>query len=1175
MAAAIRALYVDDEPGLLEIGKLFLEMGGAFVVDTLTSARVALEQLETEQYDAIISDYQMPEMDGIQFLVEVRRRFGQIPFILFTGRGREEVVIQAINSGGDFYIQKGGEPRAQFAELAHKIRQATSRKKAVDSLRRSEDEYRYLIKHSDESIVVVQDEMLRLVNQRTVERTGYSEQELLSMPFPALIHPEDRTLVVERYQMRMKGEETPSQYTFRLTGKDGSTIWVEISAVPIAWEGRPATINFLIDITGRKLAVEALKESEEKYRVIFNNEIYAISIFDPESLKLLDVNDAYAEMYGYTRKELVSGMTVRDIAADHDAFFPATEEVINRGTIFIPLRYHRKKDGTIFPVEIAGGPHLWNGKKVIFSLIHDITARKQAEEELRLTQSRLDSAMEAGKIAWWEMNCVTGDVIFNERKARMLGYPAEQFSHYTDFTRLIHPDDYESVMQAMRDHLSGIKKQYDVDYRIRSWNGAYLWTRDIGGISEYAPDGKPLKVTGVLIDITRSRLAEEALRMSEARLHTLVQTIPDLIWLKDKDGIYLSCNPMFERFFGAREAEIVGKTDYDFVDSKLADSFREHDQKAMAAGRSTRNEEWITFADNGHRALVETSKTPMYDSQGALIGVLGIGHDISKRKRAESYRQLSADILGILNEPGELSEVVRRVLDIIKLATNADAIGIRLKAAADFPYFVQNGFSRDFLLKENTLAARDRNGEICRDSEGNVSLQCMCGLVISGKKDPKNQLFTPGGSFWTNNSFPILNLPETDDPRLHPRNTCMYEGYASLALIPIRKGQLQIIGILQINAFRKDCFTLDIIQSLEQIAGHIGEALMRRQAEEALRTSEVLLQTLVNTIPDMIWLKDTEGVYLSCNPKFGRFFGSNEADIVGKTDYDFVGRKLADSCREHDQKAMVAGRSTSNEDWITSANDGHCALMETIKTPMYNAQGMVIGVLSIGRDISERKQAEDAIALANKKLNLMNNITRHDILNTITGLIGCVDMANATGSGEERRQLLVNIKNLTKTIQGQITFTKEYQAVGVNLPVWQNLGDVLQRVLVNFEKSGLQFVIDLENVEIYADPLLEKVFYNLVDNAIRYGEELTTIKFYQIHSDDGLSLICEDDGVGIPDDLKNCIFERSVGKNTGMGLFLSGEILGITKIDLRENGIPGKGARFEIVIPCGIFRFIS
>ncbi|MEI7648114.1 MAG: hybrid sensor histidine kinase/response regulator [Methanomicrobiales archaeon] len=138
MATAIRVIYVDDEPGLLEIGKLFLEIDGTFIVDTLTSASETLTRLNTQRYDAILSDYQMPEMDGITFLKQIRASGNKTPFIIFTGRGREDVVIEALNNGADFYIQKGGEPKSQFAELSNKIRYAVSRKHSEEALGESE-----------------------------------------------------------------------------------------------------------------------------------------------------------------------------------------------------------------------------------------------------------------------------------------------------------------------------------------------------------------------------------------------------------------------------------------------------------------------------------------------------------------------------------------------------------------------------------------------------------------------------------------------------------------------------------------------------------------------------------------------------------------------------------------------------------------------------------------------------------------------------------------------------------------------------------------------------------------------------------------------------------------------------------------------------------------------------
>ncbi len=234
----------------------------------------------------------------------------------------------------------------------------------------------------------------------------------------------------------------------------------------------------------------------------------------------------------------------------------------------------------------------------------------------------------------------------------------------------------------------------------------------------------------------------------------------------------------------------------------------------------------------------------------------GIILDITERKRAETYRELSREILQILNEPGDLQETIQQVLAALKRRTGVDAVGLRLQEGDDFPYFVQDGFSKDFLLTENTLVERDKDGGVCRDKDGNVRLECTCGLVISGRTDPSNPLFTKGGSCWMNDSSPLLELPIDQDLRLHPRNNCVHQGYASVALIPIglqdqmysrgtcvRHGfssvaqvpvrtSDRIVGLIQLNDKRKGCFTLETIEILEGIASHIGSALMRKQAEE-------------------------------------------------------------------------------------------------------------------------------------------------------------------------------------------------------------------------------------------------------------------------------------------------------------------------------------------------------
>ncbi len=188
----IRVLYVDDQPDLLYICKTFLEMKGALVVDTAGSASDALDILTEQPYDVIISDYQMPGMDGISLLVEVRKRFGGIPFIIFTGKGREEIVIEAINNGADFYLQKGGDPVSQFADLENKVRQAFRRARAEHALRQSQ-------KTLEDIIDFLPDPTFAIDHEGRVISWNRAIQSLFGIPAKSVIGRDHRSLTIPFY----------------------------------------------------------------------------------------------------------------------------------------------------------------------------------------------------------------------------------------------------------------------------------------------------------------------------------------------------------------------------------------------------------------------------------------------------------------------------------------------------------------------------------------------------------------------------------------------------------------------------------------------------------------------------------------------------------------------------------------------------------------------------------------------------------------------------------------------------------------------------------------------------------------------------------------------------------------------------------------------------------------
>ena len=375
------------------------------------------------------------------------------------------------------------------------------------------------------------------------------------------------------------------------------------------------------------------------------------------------------------------------------------------------------------------------------------------------------------------------------------------------------------------------------------------------------------------------------------------------------------------------------------------------------------------------------------------------------------------------------------------------------------------------------------------------------------------------------------------------------------------------------RTIRTILFTSPIIRDgrLEGFRGSGIDVTERLNLENALARSEEQYRALAENIADVIFSLDNSGTFTYISPLVDRY-GYSPDEIIGKSFTLFIHPDDRQRIAANYQRELAEGESYPSTFRILD-KQGRIFWIEENSTMKTDQSGNPAGLYGILRDVTERKRAEDAIELANKKMNLMNNITRHDILNTITGLFGFVDMANVAKTPEERAALLVQIKNLARIIQRQITFTREYQEVGVHLPLWQDVNELIDRVLQSFEKTGVTITVDLPDTEIYADPMLEKVIYNLVDNATRYGDKITRIDFFSQNSDNGFVLICEDDGVGIPYAQKKDIFERGIGKNTGMGLFLTREILAITGISIRENGIPGQGARFEILIPPGTFRF--
>lgn len=359
----------------------------------------------------------------------------------------------------------------------------------------------------------------------------------------------------------------------------------------------------------------------------------------------------------------------------------------------------------------------------------------------------------------------------------------------------------------------------------------------------------------------------------------------------------------------------------------------------------------------------------------------------------------------------------------------------------------------------------------------------------------------------------------------------------------------------------------------------------RKKAEAELALSRGRLNLAIEGAGMCVWDWDLEkdemvfeGKYeemfdlLSRNNSYGAIWREILQEEFYKTMMNFYSdpensSSKSDPRSEQFESEYKFKTTTGSYKWITVLG----------KVVEWDPDGNPVRIAGIMQDVSDKRRSQNALYEANKKLNLLSSITRHDILNQIAGVRGFTDILSKRLPEEnsELRHYLDRIKKATSNIQEQITFTRDYQNIGVETPVWQNLEKVIESSRSKAQLRDIAFFNECRDLEVYADPMIEKIFFNLLDNAIRHGENVTEIDVRCKKNSDFLVITVRDNGTGVPKELKKKIFDHGYGSNTGLGLFLVREILGITGMEINEVGKPGSGAVFEIKIPADHFREIG
>jgi PAS domain S-box-containing protein len=399
--SVIRVLHVDDDVGFLEVSKLILATENNFEVDYATSVDEALRKIETHPYDAVVCDFEMPLKNGLDFLKELREKNNQIPFILFLGRGREDIAVAALNLGADSYLNKTGSPEAVFCELAHAINNTVEQKRSAQLLVASESKYRMLVEKSLQGIMIVQDAPLRVifVNESMGKMMGYSCEELTSIPSSevgTLIYQADRSIFFDRFRNLLGGKKADKTFEFRGMRKDGSIVWIEALATPIKYNGQPAMQAMLLDITERKKAEEVLRKSEEKHRELAN--FLPEIVFETDlSGKITFFNQRVLEITGFTQEEFENGMNLLSfvVPEEREKAKVYMEKSIAGQNCGANEYTFLRKNGSTF-VAFFRTALLISETKVrgLRGIIVDITERKQMENKLEQYSKHLEELIE-------------------------------------------------------------------------------------------------------------------------------------------------------------------------------------------------------------------------------------------------------------------------------------------------------------------------------------------------------------------------------------------------------------------------------------------------------------------------------------------------------------------------------------------------------------------------------------------------------------------------------------------------------------------------------------------------------------------------------------------------------------------------------------------------------------
>jgi|GEM_PF-3968279 len=673
--------------------------------------------------------------------------------------------------------------------------------------------------------------------------------------------------------------------------------------------------------------------------------------------------------------------------------------------------------------------------------------------------------------------------------------------------------------------------------------------------------------------IVEREKAEKTLAEHEARLRTLIETIPDYIWLKDIDGVYLSCNPRFEQFFGAPEAEIVGKTDYDFVEKAQADFFQERDRIAMAAGKPSINEEEVTLAADGRRILLETIKTPMYDAKGRLLGILGVARDITERKKMEmdlseseeKYRSLVTNTLqGVViaqSAPVRLSYVNPAMTTITGYAKpELLEMGEEQLSMLIHPHDLQRFFG-NFHKRLNGEEAPQQEEYRIVSKEGTIKWMSTWSSLIDYLGSPA----TLSAFMEITERKQAEEALKESEKRFRALHNASFGGIAihdNGVILECNQGLSQITGFTYHQLVGMDLLQLISEDARNHVLKNITSGFERpyeamgirkngeifpvrlearqvpyqgksvrvaefrditeqKQAEEALRESEELFRKLITTVPDVIIRTDLKGQITFINEAALTSFPFLQKDqVLGVNMMSFLVEEERTRALEN-TKRMFNEQLGAQEYQLTFG--GQIIDCEIKGEIIRDANAQPLGMVYVIRDITERKRAVEQIEKSLKEKTVLLKEVHHRVknnMNVITSLLALQkeriqSKEEALASFDEAQHRVHSMALVHEQLYHHELFSE------------MDIGQYLKRLVAGVNQSWGRHVdistriavepglLDI-NQAVPLGMLLNEVITNAYKHAFKGRDKGAITIIGKRLKDNRYSVEVKDDGVGLP-----------------------------------------------------------